>query len=200
MLGIFLDTEANGLNAKKHRILEIAFQILDVATGEVKERFHALIAQSPEDWKRSDPESLKVTGFTWEEVSKGHNRDWVAGEIKKLFARLRIRRGEAVFICQNPSFDRAFFSQLIEPETQELLLWPYHWLDLASMFWSESVHRGKEDPKFFPWNTGISKDRIAATYQLKTEEKPHRAMNGVNHLILCYEAVVGFPNKTLQAP
>ena len=144
MLGIFLDTETNGLNAQRHRILEIAFQLLDVSTGKVKDRFHALIAQSPEDWERSDPESLKVTGFTWEEVSKGQKRAAAAAEIKELFARWGIKRGEAVFICQNPSFDRAFFSQLIDPETQELLLWPYHWLDLASMFWNESVHRGQK--------------------------------------------------------
>ncbi len=195
MLGIFLDTETNGLNAQKHRVLEIAFQIVDVATGEVKERFQALISQTADDWKRSDPESLKVTGFTWEEVSKGQKAAAVTEQIKELFGRLGIKRGQAVFICQNPSFDRAFFCQLIEPETQELLLWPYHWLDLASMFWSESIHRGKKEPQLFPWNTGISKDRIAATYQLKPEGKPHRAMNGVNHLILCYESVVGFPNK-----
>lgn len=194
MLAIFLDTETNGLNAGRHRILEIAFQLLDVSTGEVKDRFHALIAQSPEDWKQSDPESLKVTGFTWEEVSKGQKKESVAAAIKEFFARWGLKRGGAVFICQNPSFDRAFFSQLIDPETQERLLWPYHWLDLASMFWNESVQRGKKDPKFFPWNTGISKDKIAAAYQLKTEDKPHRAMNGVNHLILCYAAVVGFPN------
>ncbi len=195
MLGIFLDTETNGLNAQKHRILEIAFQLLDVSTGEVKEQYHTLIAQSPEEWKQSDPESLSVTGFTWEEVSKGQTRETAAAQIKALFARWGVKRGEAVFICQNPSFDRAFFSQLVDPETQESLLWPYHWLDLASMFWMESIRRGKTDSKFFPWNTGISKDRIAAAYQLKEEDKPHRAMNGVKHLILCYKAVVGFSNS-----
>ncbi len=195
MLGIFLDTETNGLSARRHKILEIAFQVIDVATGEVKEKFQSLLTQTPDEWKRSDPESLKVNGFTWEEVSRGQKPEVVAAQIKDLFARWGIKRGEAVFICQNPSFDRAFFSQLIEPELQEKLLWPYHWLDLASMYWSEGLRRGKKNPQLFPWITGISKDRIAATYQLPSEEKPHRAMNGVKHLVLCYETVVGFPER-----
>ena len=59
------------------------------------------------------------------------------------FARNKIKRGEAVFICQNPYFDRAFFAQLIDPDTQEKNLWPYHWLDLASMFWVEAIRRRK---------------------------------------------------------
>ena len=38
----------------------------------------------------------------------------------------------------------------------------------------------------------FSKDAIAEKLNLKEEEKPHRALNGVNHLILCYEKLIGF--------
>ncbi|HEY5234979.1 MAG TPA: 3'-5' exonuclease, partial [Rhabdochlamydiaceae bacterium] len=89
-------------------------------------------------------------------------------------------------------FDRIFFSQLVDPDIQESLNWPYYWLDLASMYWAKSIRKGKQDPKHYPWVTGFSKDRIAAVYHLPAEEHPHQAMNGVDHLLLCYEKVIGF--------
>lgn len=197
MLGIFLDIEATGLNPLRHKIIEIAYKVVDVATGELKNEFQAVIFQEEKDWSQSDPESLRVNGFTWEEVERGEKVDKVAGEIKSTFAQLNVQRGSAVFICQNPSFDRAYFSQLIDADLQDKMGWPYHWLDLASMYWSEAVHLGKRDYTRFPWNSGFTKDRIAKTYHLPSEEKPHRAMSGVNHLIACYAAVVGFPNEVL---
>lgn len=196
MLAIFLDTETNGLNAHKHRAIEIAFQIVDVLSGEVKETFESLILATPEEWQRSDPTSLKVNGFTWDEVCKGIDPLKVGENIQKIFKKTKVRRGEAVFICQNPSFDRIFFSQLIDPDTQEKLLLPYHWLDLASMYWVEALKKGASGQGNYPWETGLSKDKIAISYSLPKEERPHRAMNGVKHLLSCYEAVVGFPHKT----
>jgi oligoribonuclease len=192
VLGIFLDTETNGLNAFKHRLLEIALKIVDMTTGELKDHYETVVFQSEATWKLSDSESLKVNGFSYEMVKKGKKANIVATEITNLFQRNNIRRGHAVFICQNPSFDRIFFSQLIDPDIQESLQWPYHWLDLASMYWTEGIRQGKENPNKLPWVTGFSKDRIAATYQLPKEANPHRAMNGVDHLMLCYQTVVGF--------
>lgn len=198
MLGIFLDTETNGLNPQKHRILEIAFQIVDVFTGDVKESFQSLISLTTDEWKKSDPESLKVNGFQWEETTKGSSPEAAGKKIQEIFTKNGIKRGNAVFICQNPSFDRVFFSQLIDTDFQEKLLWPYHWLDLASMYWAEAMRKGKSGRGNYPWETGYSKDKIAVTYQLPREAQPHRAMNGVKHLLLCYEHVVGFVNRPLR--
>jgi len=195
MIGVFLDSEANGLNSHIHRLLEIAFKIVDLSNGSVKEEYHAVIAQTIEAWEKSDRESLKINGFTWNEVEKGKSSRQVSQEIIDCFTRNGIRRKKAVFICQNPSFDRAYFSQLIDPDTQELLSWPYHWLDLASMFWALAMEKAKKGMGPLPWQTGFSKDLIANFYKLPQEAKPHRAMNGVDHLLLCYEAVVGFPKK-----
>jgi oligoribonuclease len=192
MLGIFLDSETNGLNAQKHKLLEVAYKIVDVRTGALLQEFEAVIFQTPETWKLSDPASLEVNGFTYDRVSAGKQSTEVAAQIKENFQKLGIKRGSAVFICQNPSFDRAFFSQLIDADTQEKLQWPYHWLDLASMYWGEAMRLGRMNPARLPWETGFSKDRIAATYHLPPEAKPHRALNGVNHLLLCYKAVIGF--------
>jgi oligoribonuclease len=192
VLGIFLDTETNGLNAFKHRVLEIAFKIVDLKSGEIKESYHTIIQQPENVWESSDPASLKVNGFTHEKLLLGKKADIAAAEITNILQRNQIRRGEAVFICQNPSFDRIFFSQLVDPDIQESLKWPYHWLDLASMYWAESIRRGKENPRLYPWVTGLSKDKIAAVYHLPNEAQPHQAMNGVDHLLLCYEKVIGF--------
>lgn len=198
MLGIFLDTETSGLNSLKQRILEIALLIVDVSTGEIKDQFQSVIYQSPEQWEKSDKESLKINGFTWEEVQKGEKPEVVSKNIQDLFARHSIKRGEAVFICQNPSFDRAFFCQLIDADLQEALLWPYHWLDLASMYWAKRIENGKDNPSKLPWNTGVSKDKIAAASSLPGESKPHRAMNGARHLLLCYKTIVGFPASNVS--
>lgn len=194
MLGIFLDTETNGLNPRVHRILEIAFQIVDLMTGEVKEKFQAVINHSFEEWEKSDLESLKINHFTWDEVQKGRHLPHAAGEIVEIFHQHNIQRKKAVFICQNPSFDRIFFSQVIDPNEQERLRWPYHWLDLASMHFALSMEKARNKQGPLPWEIGFSKDMIAAFHKLPAEDKPHRAMNGVKHLLLCYRAVVGFPS------
>lgn len=190
MYAVFLDSETNGLNPLKHSILEIAYKIVDVRSGEVIESYESVIAQPKVVWEKSDPSSLEVNGFTWDEVRLGRDPKEVAGAIITSFARGHVRRGEAVFICQNPSFDRAFFSQLIDPDLQEALGWPYHWLDLASMYWAKRMH---SSPK--PFETGVSKDKIAKVYGLPIETKPHRAMNGVDHLLACYDAVVGLRSE-----
>ena len=196
MNAIFLDTETNGLNSLKHYILEVAFKILDVKTGKLRDQFHSLVSLTQEEWARSDPESLAVNGFFLEELKKSDNRKTVGEKVIASLKKNEIQRGNAVFICQNPSFDRAFFSQLVNPDEQEKLFWPYHWLDLASMYWCQSIQFGLLDPMRFPWETGFSKDRIAAVCGISPEKKPHRAMHGVDHLILCYQAVVGFPEET----
>jgi oligoribonuclease len=193
VLGIFLDTETNGLNPYKHKVIEIAFQIYDVLSGELKDEFQSIVSMSPEEWQRSDPESLQVNGFKWNEVQQGVPAFEVGSQIQDCFAKNGIKRGKAVFICQNPSFDRIYFSQLVDPDVQEKLGWPYHWLDLASMYWSEAMKKGAMGTGKYPWETGFSKDKIAVAMQLPTEEQPHRAMNGVKHLLLCYKELVGFP-------
>ncbi len=193
MLGIFLDSEANGLYPARHKMIEIAYQLIDVVSGKLVETFESVIKISPEDWEKSDPASLKINGFTWDEIERGKTPEEIAVQIMESFRKHQIVRGKAVFICQNPSFDRAFFAQLIDPKIQEEKSWPYHWLDLASMFWASAlagVRSGENSP---PWITGCSKDAIAAFYGLPGEKKPHRAMNGVSHLVECYKAVVGFP-------
>src|SRR5262249_43527499 len=117
----------------------------------------------------------------------------VGQQIIHLFSQLKIERGRAVFICQNPAFDRGFFTQLVDIYTQDRLHWPYHWLDLASMYWASIEQKCLQQQAPFPERINLSKNEIARAYNLPPEVEPHRALNGVHHLIACYQAVLGIP-------
>lgn len=190
MIGVFLDTETTGLNPKKHRIIEIAYRMVDLLTGEEISAYHTVVKIPKKIFDLANPISLQINGFTYEEIKQGLEEEEVKKLIVSSFDLYKIERKKAVFICQNPSFDRAFFSKLIDTDEQEERMWPYHWLDLASMYWSISLKSGN-----YPWKMGVSKDQIAAQMGLPKEPSPHRAKNGVDHLIACYKNLVGFPSK-----
>lgn len=191
MDAIFLDIETTGLDPTKHRAIDIAFQVYNLSTGQRKGIFQSIVKQSLESWARCDPTSLEINGYTWERVSTGKDAALVGKEIIDLLTQLGIQRGRAVFICQNPAFDRGFFTQLIDVYTQEKLNWPYHWLDFASMYWALLVKNCIESGTPFPEALNLSKNEIAKSFNLPQEDLPHRAMKGVEHLILCYEKVLG---------
>jgi len=188
MLLIFLDTETTGLDPDKHRTLEIAYKVLDSRSDLAVISYEATVSQPAEVWAEADPESLEVNGFTWEQTLSGKSEKVVASEILNDLNRLELGQKEGVFICQNPSFDRAFFNQMINVDLQRHNGWPYHWLDLASMYWGVQLSQNKDFPKQLE-ESELSKNKIAKRYDLAEEESPHRAMNGVDHLIACYKAI-----------
>lgn len=190
MKGIFLDLETTGLDPTQHCPIDIACKVVQLATGEILDQYQTLIRPSQEDWGRRDPSSLAINGYEWEQVSLGKEPFAVAQEIIGLFSRLEIVRGKAVFICQNPAFDRGFFIQLVPVYTQEKLNWPYHWLDLASMYWAIIVKQAQKQGMALDEQTCFSKNSIASHFNLLPELPPHHAMGGVDHLIRCYQAVL----------
>jgi len=191
MLGIFLDLETNGIDPFLNKVIDIAYRIVNLQDGAEIHSFEAIVRISRRDFRKSNLKSLEINGFTWDKIKSGKSFKKVKNEIIEDFKRFYIQRKKAVFICQNPSFDRIFFSKIIPVQIQEELLWPYHWLDFASMYFALQLKKTKnvDDIKSF------SKDAIAKILNLPKEEKPHRAMRGVDHLILCYEKLVGFPTK-----
>lgn len=187
MLGIFIDIEATGLDPYRHRCLEVAIELYDLTSMEKIATYEQIVHQSKKVWSQSDPESLLVNGFTWEQCCKGKEESLVANEIRTFLSQNGINRKKSVFIAQNSSFDRAFLGQLIPPYEQEKLNWPYHWLDLASMYW------GKNSQKYLNKKSLIvplSKNAIAKEFSIPPEESPHRAINGVDHLVTCYRHVM----------
>ena len=193
MLGVFLDTETNGLDFSVHKVIDIAYFIIDLDTGKELGMFNSLIRISESDWENSLPESLEVNGFSYDELIDGQELHEISSEIEEHFTSLGIKRGEAVFICQNPSFDRNFFNGIISTKRQEELQLPYHWLDLASMYWALKVRESGAIP---PKENRLSKDMIAHDLGIPPENRPHRAYNGAAHLLACYEALIGFPNAS----
>ncbi len=179
MLMVFLDTETTGLNPFKHRTIEIALKVVE--SKKVLTSYESVVAQPFEVLAEADPRSLQVNGFTQEQILHGKSEKVVATEIENELNHVGFGEKESVFVCQNPSFDRAFFNQLISVEQQQAHSWPYHWLDLASMFWALNSNITEE--------RSLSKNAIAQSMGIPTEPDPHRAMNGVTHLMSCYEAL-----------
>ena len=188
MLAVFLDSETSGRDYKKHAILEIAYKIVNLNTGKEEAQYQRIILQDIDTWRKSDPESLKIHGLTWEMIKGGTPISQVKEEIIASFNAHRIKGKKACIICQNPSFDHGFFAQIVDLTTQSKLNWPYHWLDLASMFYAIKVKEGAK-------KIALSKDAIAKSFNLPEKKRPHRAMNGVDHLLLCYKHLLGFSRK-----
>lgn len=200
MYAVFLDIEATGLDPKIHSAIDIAFCIVDITENRILAKYQSLLAISKEEWNKSDPRSLLINGYTWELIQHGKSLEAVREEIIQLLAQHDFTRGKAVFICQNPAFDRAFFTHIVDIYTQENLVWPYHWLDLASMYWAFLVKDFQARGIPFPTTLSLSKNDIAAHYHLPAEREPHRAMQGVEHLMQCYEMVlnVSFQEQTIR--
>ena len=200
---IFLDTETSGLNPETSHILEIALVIINELNGEIKGQFQASLRLPDADydywkdrvdlWTQACSASLKINGWSWEKMeNQGIAPRTVAKRIVDLLKTSGIKPENSRFYCQNPSFDRGFFNRLIPDEEKKDL--PYLWLDLASADHAFQMQQIKAlgTPKK---HLNFSKDAIAQRHGLPPEAKPHGAMNGVLHLIDCYEKVVGFPFK-----
>lgn len=190
MKGIFLDIETTGLDALEHCPIDIAFKVIELATGKVLATYQSLIKPSADDWAKRDPTSLEINGYKLKQLADGQDPQAVAREIIDILSNLDIVRGKAFFICQNPAFDRGFFIRLIPVYTQEKMNWPYHWLDLASMYWAIIVQKSIQNGNIIPDKIVPSKNNIAEQYHLPPELPPHHAIGGVNHLIRCYQAVL----------
>jgi len=193
---IALDTETTGLNASQNHVIEIALRILDTTSGVIVDSYESVVELSDLEWTQANPDSLRFNGFTKQEMlEKGKPREEIAARISDIFQKHEIRKGSDFFLCQNPTFDRPFFAQLISEEKQQQLGMPYHWLDLASMNFALETKK-IVNREIHPYFIRCGKDAIAQRQGLPPEEMPHRAMNGVDHMLLIYQNIVGFPTKT----
>nr|QBK86850.1 MAG: exonuclease [Marseillevirus LCMAC103] len=189
---IALDTETTGLDPLHNHVVEIAFQLVDTETGRRLDSYQNVVALTEAEWAQAAPKALAVNGFTWAEVrSRGVPRDTIRSDICAFFAKHHLTASTAFFLCQNPSFDKSFFVQLCPADVQRKWTFPYHWYDLSSMNWAleaRAIARGEKDP----YAICTSKDGIAWSHGLDREAAPHRAMNGVDHMLAIYEKIVGF--------
>jgi len=184
MKAIFLDIETNGLNFDLHVPLEIGVIGTDFRTTTPLFTYNSFIQCSKQDWDRSQEKALEVNGITFEDVKDAPTYFHVMNEIESLLKLHKIICKHAFIICQNPSFDRPFFHKIVPEDHMRNLNFPYHWLDLASMYWMKFFYDKSHIPEL-----SLSKDAIAKSLDLPSEIKPHRAFNGAKHLMDCYNSL-----------
>lgn len=198
MKAVFVDIETTGLDFDRHVAIDIALIIVDLNDYTDVHEYTSCIRCDDSDWWYSDPKALEVNGYNSLNHPKIAQDDWIVSEqIEDFLRRHEIVKGKAFFICQNPSFDRPFFLQLMCHEKMIEMDLPYHWLDLASMYWIKFF--GSFYPIPSPYciipemasEISLSKDSIAKHLGLSPEEKPHTAIRGARHLLDCYRAVCG---------
>lgn len=189
MLAIFLDIETTGLDPLVHNVIDIAFRVVNLENHSHVIDYQSIIKIDDKAWEKRDPVSMSINGYQWNHIQKGKDIQEVFDDIVSIFDRYQIRRKLAVFICQNPAFDRTFFAQVVPINIQEEKQLPYHWLDLASMFFALQMRDAKNKGHPFKDAFLLSKDKIALSLGLEGEPKPHKAMGGVDHLIQCYTSI-----------
>jgi len=185
---IFVDTETSGLDPKIHNVLEIAMIIYNLTTKSVVDEYQRIVRINRMQFRRAQEGALKCNGFTFQELQdKGVYIGVVQEEVEAWFIKNGINRWNSKFIAQNCSFDRAFFFELIDEERQRDMKLPYHWLDFPSMNFALTL---RDEENIDPMKIPFSKDHIAQVNNIPPEDKPHRAMNGVKHLLLLYQNIV----------
>lgn len=181
---IFIDIETNGLDYNVHVPIEIAMLIANQQQPHNIISYHTKIRCTKSQWNKSCQESLDVNKFTYANLLNCPTIQDTMENFTHIFRNNEINKHNSVFMCQNPSFDRPFFHKIISTDMCKKLNLPYHWLDLASMFWF------KNTSKTCVGNISIKKDDIAKELGIPPEKKPHSAYDGAKHLMDCYNALV----------
>lgn len=185
---IFLDIETNGLDPQRHVPIEIGILIYDLDKNDEFEAFTSFIALDAEDKKNSCLTAMQVNGIVDRIPKDAPEIDMVERAIEMFFLQNNISSENCFFLCQNPTFDRPFFHKIIPQIRMNHLGWPYHWLDLASMYWFKSITNGL---KLQSTKCILSKDSIAKCLGMDPEPMPHTAIQGAAHLAKCYLILTG---------
>lgn len=70
MQAIFLDTETTGLDPFSHRLLEIAFKIVDIPSGDEKIAYQSIVKQPLQVWEHRNFQR----GNQWLQLGKSSAR------------------------------------------------------------------------------------------------------------------------------
>ena len=115
---LYFDTETTGIDAVKNEIVQIA-GLIEV-DGTVVEEFN--FRCQPTDWDNVDPEALKVTGLTIEELKTYDTPEMAGRELKKVFDKYidKYNKKDKFYPAgHNVSFDldflQAFWKKHVDP-------------------------------------------------------------------------------------
>lgn len=197
MRAVFIDVETTGLDFDRHVPLDVGAVVVDLHNMSCIATYYELIKCYSIQWDHADHQALEVNGFDIDNHFASKESWEVGNELLEFLVHHGILRGQSIFICQNPSFDRIFIHKLISQKKMNDFNLPYHWLDLASMYWIKALDinkpvNGHTLKKHSP--ISLSKDTIASMLGIPKEAKPHKGLQGAEHLFECYKALVKLPS------
>lgn len=181
MIAVFIDVETTGLDLYRDRLLEVGLIVVDLVQNKVVNTYEALILGPGPLEQTSGHHINQIT--TLEMINEGKTEEQVAHEIEQILIEHAVFMHHGFFVCQNPVFDYYFTRPLFGLMRTSIRAWPYHWLDLASMYWIKLGHKSEYPVK-------LTKNNIARQLDLDTEAEPHRALNGALHLLECYNELM----------
>jgi len=126
---VFIDIETTGLDPLQHEIIEIACLVVNPQTLEIRKEYHRKV--QPEHLETADPASLEVNKYSpkaWHE----------AKSLKEVLKELNSLAPGGQFIGYNVSFDRSFIENAAR-EYGMMLNFDYHWIDVMSLVYFESL-------------------------------------------------------------
>lgn len=182
MIAVFLDVETTGLDYKRDKLIEVGLIVVDLDQNKVVNSYEAIVKH--EDLILENTTGHHINQISTEEMLKeGKKEELIAFEIEEILIEHAFFMHHGFFICQNPSFDFMFTRHLFACMKTSPRAWPYHWLDLASMYWVKIGHKSQ-----FP--VVLSKNNIARQLDIDSEAQPHRALGGALHLLDCYQEIM----------
>lgn len=163
---LWLDIETNGLDPYEHRVLEIAWKLLN-EDGECESRFERVIQTF--DFENSEEGAIKVhreNGLLADCINSPHTLESVRADIEQMMRRNPFNRRGNIYLAGNSvHFDRRFIKANFAALDSRL---HYRMVDVSSHMLMRSWAK-------LPDIEGLP-------------ESPHRAMGDVDRSIVIFEA------------
>lgn len=175
----FLDTETTGPRFGHHEIIDVAAVRTTPDGGTIRGTWHKRIR--PRHPERITDFARKHNGF---EVSEWDREPLSSNELWEDFARFA---KDAVPVCHNPAFDRAFVELEASHQGVQVLGLDYHWIGTESLAW---VLYRRGDVK------RINLEALLESFELDPEPRPHTALKGAQSCRLAYLVLM----RTIGAP
>lgn len=129
---LLIDTEATGLDVKRHELIQLAAVLLDKKTLKEKDYYDSYI--KPRKWRNRDPEAMAVNKLTMDDLRGAPSAKQVITEFDKKFHNKKVilaYYGGMLDI----DFIRALYTKLGKAHTFDyhfFNLWPVFYTYLAS--------------------------------------------------------------------
>jgi DNA polymerase III epsilon subunit-like protein len=170
----FLDTETTGPVFGYHEIIDLAAVRTSPDGSEVREVWESrLRPRHPERITDFARQHNRFDEAVWDRAPLPSRELWTS------FATFAL---DAVPVCHNPAFDRAFVQLAASAHDVADVGLDYHWIGTESLAWVP-YRRGELD--------GVKLDILLEALDLDPEPMPHTAILGAQSCRLVYLELVG---------